>query len=147
MKFGIHSTEHPPHIASIAPPAALPGGDVEVHGQALAPGTFRQPVATIGEQRASVTMSQPSRVLLHVPGGTISGNVQLRVEGHASNTMPLSVGIAIAENMDPVANPVADAEGNIYVAFSGTRGQSTPVSIFHVDAEYQTRPFVTGILN
>jgi sugar lactone lactonase YvrE len=147
MKIGIHSTAHPPHIASITPPAALPGGEVEVHGQALTPQGFRQPAATIGEQRAPVTMSRASRVLLHVPPGTISGNVQLRIEGHVSNTMPLSVGIAIAENMDPVANPVADADGNIYVPFSGARGQQTAVSVFQVDAEYQTRPFVTGILN
>ena len=147
MKFGIHSTEHPPHIASIAPTAALPGGEVELHGNALTPSGFRQPSATIGEQRAPVTMSRASRVQLHVLPGTISGNVQLRMDGHISNTMPLSVGIAIAENMDPVANPVADAEGNIYVAFSGQRGQPTPTSIFQIDPEYQTRPFATGILN
>ncbi len=147
MKFGIHSTEHSPHIASIAPAAALPGGEVELHGNGLTPSGFRQPSATIGEQRAPVIMSRASRVQLHVLPGTISGNVQLRMDGHVSNTMPLSVGIAIAENMDPVANPVADAEGNIYVAFSGQRGQPTPTSVFQIDAEYQTRAFATGILN
>ena len=51
MKFGIHSTEHPPHIASIAPPAALPGGGVEVHGHSLVPEGFRQPVADLCRQR------------------------------------------------------------------------------------------------
>jgi len=147
MKFGIHSIEHSPRIASVAPAAALPGGEVEVHGEALAPAGFHQPGATIGERRAPVIMSRSSKVLLHVPPGAISGNVQLRVEGHASNAVPLSVGIAIADEMDPVANPVADAEGNIYVAFSGERGQSTPVSVFQLDAEYQARPFVTGIMN
>jgi sugar lactone lactonase YvrE len=147
MKFGIHSTEHPPHIASIEPPAALPGGEVELRGSALVPSGFRQPAATIGEQRAPVTMSRAARVQLHVQPGTISGNVQLRVEGHVSNTIPLSVGIAIAENMDPVANPVADPTGNIYVAFSGPRGQQATTSVFQIDPEYQTRPFVTGVLN
>ena len=147
MKFGIHSTESSPHIASIAPLAALPGGEVELHGRALVPEGFRQPSATIGEQVAQITMSRPTRVLVHVPEGSISGNIQLRVEGHTSNAMPVSVGIEIAENMHPVANPVADPEGNIYVAFSGPRGESSPVSVFQIDAEYQVRPFVTGILN
>ncbi len=147
MKFGIHSTEHSPHITSIAPVAALPGGEVEVHGEALAPAGFRQPAATIGDRQAPVLMSRPSKVLLHVPPGSISGNVQLRVEGHASNAVPLSIGIAIAEEMDPVANPVADAEGNIYVAFSGARGQNSAVSVFQLDAEYQVRSFVTGVMN
>src|SRR5665213_2009949 len=99
MKFGIHTTDHPPHIASLAPPAALPGGEVELHGNALVPQGFRQPSATIGEQSAPVVMSRTSRVMLHVPPGTISGSVQLRIDGHVSNAMPLSVGIAIADNM------------------------------------------------
>ncbi|MHB1936049.1 MAG: Vgb family protein [Acidobacteriaceae bacterium] len=147
MKFGLHSTETVPQITSIAPLAALPGGEVEVHGHRLATAAYRQPTATVGEQPSPVRMSRSSKVLLHVPDGAISGNVQLHVDGHASNAMPLSVGVAIAEDMDPVANPVVDLESNIYVAFSGQRGQQTPVSVFQVDAEYQVRPFVTGILN
>lgn len=147
MKFGIHSTENSPHIASIAPAAALPGGEVELRGQRLAPQGFRQPAATIGEQRAPVMMSQQSRVSLHIPHGAISGDVQLRIDGDASNAVPLAVGIAIAENMDPVANPVADAEGNVYVTFSGPRGQNAPVSVYQIDTEFQARPFVSGILN
>ncbi|MHB8301912.1 MAG: NHL repeat-containing protein [Acidobacteriaceae bacterium] len=147
MKFGLHSTQNAPHIASLHPQAALPGGEVELHGRALVPHGFRQPVATVGEERAPVTMSQAARVLLLVPPGAISGNVQLRVEGHASNALPLSVGVPIAEKMDPVANPVADADGNVYVTFSGHRGEQTPVSVFQIDTEYQLRPFATGILN
>lgn len=151
MKFGIHSTEHSshsaPHITSIGPAAALPGGEVELNGNALVPAGFHQPAATIGEQRAPVVMSRASRVLLQVPDGTVSGDVQLRIGSQVSNAVPLSVGVAIAENMDPVANPVADREGNLYVGFSGSRGEQTPVSVFQIDSEYQTRPFVTNILN
>ena len=147
MKFGIHTTDTAPHITSITPLAALPGGEVEVHGRKLATETYRQPSATIGEQASPVRMSHNSKVLLHVPDGAISGNIQLRVDGHTSNAVPLSVGVAIAEEMDPVASPVVDPEGNIYVTFSGQRGQQTPVSVFQIDPEYQVRPFATGILN
>ena len=110
MKFGIHSTDTAPHITSITPLAALPGGEVEVHGRRLATEAYRQPTATIGEQPSPVSMSHGSKVLLHVPDGAISGNVQLRVDGHTSNAMPLSVGVAIADDMDPVASPVVDPE-------------------------------------
>lgn len=147
MKFGLHSTEHAPHIASLTPLAVLPGGEVELHGRALVPPGFRQPTATIGEQQVPVAMSRESRVLLHVTPSAISGSVQLRVEGHVSNSLPVAVGIAIAEDMHPVANPVADPEGNVYVTFSGQRGQQTPVSVYQIDAEYQVRQFATGILN
>lgn len=147
MKFGIHTTDTTPHITSITPLAALPGGEVEVQGRRLATETYRQPTATIGEQPSPVRMSRGSKVLLHVPEGAISGNIQICVDGHTSNPMPLSVGVAIAEEMDPVASPVVDLDGNIYVTFSGQRGQQTPVSVFQIDSEYQVRPFVTGIVN
>jgi hypothetical protein len=147
MKFGIHTPDTAPQITSIHPLAALPGGEVEIHGHRLAAEAYRQPTATIGEQASPVRMSHGSKVLLHVPEGAISGNIQLRVDGHASNAMPLSIGIAIAEEMDPVASPVVDPESNIYVAFSGPRGQESAVSVFQIDPEYQLRTFATGILN
>jgi hypothetical protein len=147
MKFGIHASDTTPHITSITPLAALPGGEVEVHGRRLAAEAYRQPTATIGEQPSPIRMSHRSKVLLHVPDGAISGNIQLRVDGHTSNAMPLSVGVAIADDMDPVASPVVDPESNVYVTFSGERGQQTPVSVFQIDSEYQVRPFATGILN
>jgi sugar lactone lactonase YvrE len=147
MKFGLHLTENAPLIESIAPRAALPGGEIELFGQHLTAGGFQLPTATIGEHRAPVTMSRPTRVWLHVEDGTISGNVQLRTDGHSSNAVPLAVGVRIAENMHPVANPAADADGNVYVTFSGQRGQQSPVSVFRIDPEYQIRSFATGILN
>lgn len=147
MKFAIHSTDRVPHIDSIAPPAALPGGEVELHGQSLAPAGYRQPQAMIGDQQAPVVMSRPSRVLLRVPRETISADVHLRTDDRVSNAVPLAVGIAVAEEMDPVANPVVDKEGNVYIAFSGPRGQNAPVSVYRMDVEFQVQPFVTGIMN
>lgn len=147
MKFAIHSVENQPHIATVDPSAALPGSEVELHGSALVPEGYRQPAATIGEHNAPVTMSQSSRVRIAIPSSAISGNVHLRVNGHSSNSVPLSVGVGIADNMNPVANPAVDADGNIYVGFSGTRGEQSSVSVFHIDAEYQIRPFVSEILN
>jgi sugar lactone lactonase YvrE len=147
MKFAIHSTDHQPRITFISPSAALPDGEVELHGQSLAPEGYRQPEATIGDQQARVTMSRPSRVLLHIPSGSLSGDIQLKFDGRVSNGVPVAIGTAVAEEMDPVANPAVDADGNVYIAYSGPRGQSAPVSVFQMDAEYQVRPFVTGILN
>lgn len=147
MKLGILSTENTPHIESVTPHAALPGGEVELCGRSLVPKGFHQPTAVIGEHDAPVTMSRPSRVSLQVPQGTISGNVLLRIDGHSSNALPLAVGIEIAQNVHPVANPVADTDGNIYVTLSGPRGQQMPVSVYRIDPEFQMRPFVTGILN
>jgi sugar lactone lactonase YvrE len=47
----------------------------------------------------------------------------------------------------PVANPAVDSFGNIYTTFSGSRGQKTPVSVYKIDLNYDSRPFVTDIMN
>jgi sugar lactone lactonase YvrE len=40
-----------------------------------------------------------------------------------------------------------DAFGNTYVTFSGSRGQKTPVSIYKIDLNYTSKPFVTDLMN
>jgi sugar lactone lactonase YvrE len=46
-----------------------------------------------------------------------------------------------------VANPAVDAAGNVFCTFSGSRGQKTPVSVYKIDLNYSSRPFVTEVLN
>lgn len=141
------TTPTTPKIVSISPAAALPGGEMELRGSGLAPEGQRQPVAMIDEVTAPILMSQASRVLVRVPEGALSGNASVRVEGKASNTLPVAIGVMAADNVHAVANPAADAEGNLYVTLSGSRGQETPVSVFQIDTQCQIRPFVTGIMN
>ena len=38
-----------------------------------------------------------------------------------------------------VANPAIDAEGNIFVTFSGSRGQKVPVSVYKIDSDFNGR--------
>jgi sugar lactone lactonase YvrE len=57
------------------------------------------------------------------------------------------VATPIAENLHPVTNPALDVEGNIYVTFSGSRGQKVPVSIFKIDTNYNVKPFLTEMMN
>ena len=44
----------------------------------------------------------------------------------------LEVGAPLATGLHQVDNPVFDRDGNLYVTYSGTRGQQVPVSIFRV---------------
>ena len=57
------------------------------------------------------------------------------------------LGVQIADSLHPVANPAVDAEGNIYSTFSGSRGQKSPVSIYKIDTNYNSKPFVTDLMN
>jgi sugar lactone lactonase YvrE len=46
-----------------------------------------------------------------------------------------------------VANPAVDAFGNVFVTFSGSRGQKTPVSVYKIDLNHTMRPFLTEVMN
>jgi sugar lactone lactonase YvrE len=46
-----------------------------------------------------------------------------------------------------VDNPVFDRDGNLYVTFSGSRGQEVPVSIFRVSPSGRRESYVSGIVN
>jgi sugar lactone lactonase YvrE len=67
--------------------------------------------------------------------------------GHISNPLEVRVASLITDSLHPVANPAIDAEGNIYVTFSGGRGDKVPVSVFRIDTNYVARPFVTDLMN
>jgi streptogramin lyase len=64
-----------------------------------------------------------------------------------SNAHAVKVAALIAENLHPVTNPALDPEGNIYVTFSGSRGQKVPVAIFKIDTSYNVKPFVAEMMN
>jgi sugar lactone lactonase YvrE len=125
----------------------MPGGEVEVHGTHLDPGGHRIPHASIGDVFAPVTLSRPGRATVHVPEGTISGELVLHRNGESSNPLPLRVAVPMAENLHPVSNPVVDANGQVFTTLSGARGQSTPVSIFRIQRDFQMLPFVRDLMN
>ena len=82
-----------------------------------------------------------------MPEGATSGPVVVAADGHVSNPQTVTVAVPIAENLHPVTNPSLDAEGNIYVTFSGSRGQKVPVAIFKIDTNYNVKPFVPDMMN
>lgn len=123
----------------------MPEGTVDILGTRLA-GADR-PRITVGDTPAAIAFTSPSRVTLRVQEGSISGDVALQIGDLRSNTLPLQVAVPVADNLHPIANPAVDADRNIYATFSGSRGQDVPVSIFRIDREYQSRPFVRGLQN
>ncbi len=134
-----------PHLLSLSPSAAMPDGFVDLRGEHLS--GAQRPAVYVGDTLAPLTFTSGSRITIRVPDGTISGDVTLSLGEHRSNALPLSVALPMAENLHPIANPVVDADGNLYATFSGSRGQEVPVSIFRIDRDYQTRAFVRGLAN
>ena len=136
-----------PHLTSLHPLAAMPGGDVILHGSGLLDTEGRLPSATVGDIQAHATLVRPSLASIRVPEGCISGDLVLRHSAGSSNPLHLRVAVPMADNLHPVANPAVDHDGNVFVTFSGTRGQQVPVSVFRVERDFQMRPFVREIVN
>jgi sugar lactone lactonase YvrE len=136
-----------PHIQAVNPAAALPGGEVRILGSGFRAPELRRPRVRFGEVDAAIVVSSDDFVVARVPEGAASGSIVVSTNGHASNPQPIKVATAIADNLHPVTNPALDVEGNIYVTFSGSRGQKVPVSIFKIDTNYNVKPFLTEMMN
>ena len=145
--FNRKPSNNKPLIAEINPRAAIPGGEVTIRGSGFASGNQHRPRVKFGDADAQLVVSSDSFLVARVPEGAISGQVTIHAGLTASNAYEFEVGVAIADNLHPVANPALDKEGNLFVTFSGTRGQKVPVSIYKIDLNYATKPFVTEILN
>lgn len=150
MKFGLGShseTNGTPRIESVHPAAAIPGGELEIRGAGFAGRTHLRPLVRFGDAEAALELSSPRRLVVRVPEGANGGVVRVVTADHESAPFPVSLGMQIADNLHPVASPVVDAEGNIYVTFSGPRGQRVPVSLYKITANFNVKPFVTSLVN
>ena len=134
-----------PHIAAVSPAAAIPGGDFQVRGSGLANGG--RPHIQFGRTRAHIVVGSDDFVIVRVPPGSANSEMFVGADPEASASWPCRVGTQIATGLHPVANPVVDHAGNIFVTFSGGAGVKTPVSVFKIDAALESRPLVTDIVN
>ncbi|PYX30988.1 MAG: gluconolaconase [Acidobacteria bacterium] len=136
-----------PHIEAVAPALALAGGEIRITGSRLRPQDLRRPRVQFGDVEGAVVVSSDAFLVARVPEGATSGPVVVATNGQVSNSHPVQVAVPIAENLHPVTNPALDPEGNIYVTFSGSRGQKVPVAIFKIDTNYGVKPFVAEMMN
>ncbi len=129
------------------PGAAIPGGEVQIHGSGFEARNNTRPQVRFGEAEGSLLVCSENFLIARVPDGASGGTVRVATARGESKPHPIALGTQIADNLHPVANPVVDAEGNIYVTFSGQRGQKVPVSLYKVTANYTVKPFVTQLVN
>jgi len=104
-------------------------------------------VVRFGEVEAGLALASEHRLIARVPEGASGGVVRVSSAANESQPHPVSIGVQIADNLHPIANPAVDAYGNTYVTFSGNRGQRVPVSLYKITANYSVKPFVTSLVN
>ena len=135
-----------PQIERVSPIAAIPGGEFQITGKGLMADAVK-PVVSLGEVEARLVIGSDSMLVARVPDDAAIGELTVTNGTGASPLWTCEIGIQIADNLHPVANPAVDAFGNIYTTFSGARGQKTPVAVYKLDLNYALKPFVTDLMN
>ena len=134
-------------LTSIQPHWAVEGGRVTIHGSGFPVDKLQVPVVTIGDAIARTVYASPNRISVLVPAGLDGGRTTVRVADVPGETALLEVGTPLATGLHQVDNPVFDRDGNLYVTYSGARGQDVPVSIFRVSPSGRRESYVSGIVN
>ena len=136
-----------PKIESVKPAAALPGGEVLIKGSGFGTRNHTRPRVQFGPAEGSLVLAAETSLIARVPEGAAGGVVRVRMGSIESAPFPIALGVQVADNLHPVANPAVDAEGNVYVTFSGQRGQKVPVSLYKVTSNHTVKPFITEMMN
>ncbi len=139
-------TPESPVILSVEPSFALPGGEIMLRGRALLSSEADATQVFFGEALATIVFASPTQLTVLVPDAAAGDSVTVTTE-HGSASVAFTLASLLSENLHPVANPAVDAVGNVYVTFSGSRGQSVPTSLFRIDDESNLHAIAAGIMN
>lgn len=129
-------------ITEVRPKVALPDGLVQVRLKGLeSPAGIS---VLIGDRPAELLGASTTHLTVRVPETEGHG---IEVSNGEKASADLTIGKVISQELHPVANPVVDRAGRIYVTYSGSRGEKVPFSVFVVEPDGQIEPFLTDITN
>ena len=137
----------PPRVTAIHPLRAIEGGRITIEGTGFPVDGPSLPGVFVGGVAARVVYGSPTELSVIVPAGLPSGRTPVGLAATPDETVLVDIAAPLATGLHQVDNPIFDRDGNLYVTFSGTRGQQVPVSIFRVRPNGTREPFSTGIVN
>lgn len=136
-----------PVLIGADPLRVIEGGRLWLRGSGLPVPTAHEDLCSIGGLSARAVFAAPDRMAVEVPLGLEGGTTDLKVPWLPGATLFVEVGTPLATGFHQVDNPAIDAEGRVYVTYSGARGQQAPVSIFRLMPGGPREAFVSGIVN
>ncbi|MCH7985663.1 MAG: gluconolaconase [Acidobacteria bacterium] len=140
-------TTKKPKIERVEPAAGIAGGEIGIHGRGFSGGDHGRPQVRFGGKEATLLVASDDFLIARVPEGSPDSLLEVRTPKGESDQMAIELGVSIADNLHPVANPVIDQEGNIFATVSGARGQKVPISIYKFDRNYIAKPFLSNLVN
>ncbi|MBA2301289.1 MAG: IPT/TIG domain-containing protein [Acidobacteria bacterium] len=135
----------PSRITGVRPLWGIEGGSVTITGDGFPVDPL--PEVRIGPVAARIVAGSARELKVTVPPALDGGRTPVRLEHSPGETVFIEVGVPLATGLHQVDNPVYDLAGNLFVTFSGARGQQVPVSIFIVRPDGSREPCVSGLPN
>jgi DNA-binding beta-propeller fold protein YncE len=105
------------------------------------------PQVRVGPLAAHLALASSTALTVIVPEGLDGGTTAVRVDELPGETAFIEVGAPFVTGVHQVDSPAYDRHGNLFVTFSGSRGEQAPVSIFIVRPNGTREPFVTDVPN
>ena len=133
-------------LTAVRPVWAIQGGRVSLEGDSL-PVDPDLPVVRIDGLPARLAKASTTELTVIVPDGLDGGQTAIRVDQLPGETVYIDVGTPLATGLHQVDSPAYDRHGNLFVTFSGSRGQQAPVTIFVVRPDGTREPFVSDVPN
>jgi sugar lactone lactonase YvrE len=137
----------PLRVTAIHPLCAIEGGRITIEGTGFPVDGPSLPEVRVGGLPARLVYASPTELATIVPPGLTSGRTSVSVASAPDQVAFVDLAAPFATGLHQVDNPIFDRDDNLYVTYSGTRGQQVPVSIFRVRPNGTREPFASGIVN
>ena len=134
-------------VTAVRPAWAIEGGRITIQGTGFPVDRPQLPGVLIGGAYARPVYASSTEIAVLVPSGLEGGQAPISIDDVDAGGFSIGVAGAFATGLHQVDNPVFDRQGNLYVTYSGTRGQEVPVSIFKVRPNGTRETFSSGIVN
>jgi hypothetical protein len=135
-----------PFVTGVSPPRAIEGGRVTLVGEFGSDDRLAD--VRVEGHPARTVFASSKRLSLIVPSGlSETGTGSLSINDVPIANAGIELGVAIATGLHQVDNPLIDRAGNVYLTYSGTRGQQVPVSIFRVAPNGARETYSSAIVN
>ncbi len=105
------------------------------------------PRVLIGNAPARLVSASSTALTALIPAGLEGGHTAIRVDEAPGETVYVEVGAPLATGLHQVDSPAFDPHGNLFVTFSGSRGQQPAVAIYVVRPDGTREPFVSDLAN
>jgi len=102
---------------------------------------------TFGGVEGRIQLMSRTRVQAEIPEDAQAGPVKITHKNKTGAEIDFNTVRRIEVTVNPVDSPLYDEEGNLYVTFSGKRGETTPISVYKITPEGEATPYITNIPN